>query len=210
MDSEQCMLILHSFSFSPSFIPFNLTVTLMRCCVVYYLFPSILYSVLYYLFLFSLIILYMQSLRCIFLGAFMTNVSRIAAKVSPYIISSNVKIVYISTDTCSMVQELRKEAYFGGLGVTILTPCDRSPPTRGDPQATLRLLAEIEMMKNGLYFFGLMRSNLCSMVYLLRHHGQQQSKNTINLIACKDCRERLDVFNDKNDDALPRRLFLRQ
>lgn len=77
-----------------------------------------------------------------------------------------------------------------------MTPCEhpatKGQPERGHPEDTLRLLAEIEMMRGGAWFIGLMRSNLCSTVWLLRH-GKAQ-RQTANFISCIGCQERLELF----------------
>lgn len=127
-------------------------------------------------------------------GAFMSNATALALKVRPYLESSHISAVYVSTDTCDMFDALKSSSLLG-FGATVLySPCQHAKaPSRGKPDDTLRLIAEIEMMRNGVYFFGLMRSNLCSTVYLLRHTRQQ--KNTINFIPC-DCIERIEVFEN--------------
>ena len=74
----------------------------------------------------------------------------IAEKVRPYLVSSGIHRVYVSTDSCKVLQELRQPELLGFSGVTIVSPCDRGPsPGRGHPEDTLRLIAEIEMMRHG-------------------------------------------------------------
>ena len=140
----------------------------------------------------------------------MNNMSAIALKIQPYLFSSGIQTIYVSTDSCEVIPSLREPELLGLQGTVIHSPCDRGPsPSRGHPEHTPRLLAEIEMMRHGMeisavlsqqsmttvtgtYFFGLMRSNLCSLVYLLRNSIEQ--KNTINLVACRGCNERIEVF----------------
>lgn len=126
---------------------------------------------------------------------FMNNMTRVALAVAPYLETSHITWIYISTDTCDYIPGLRQ--LLGTSGRTIVSPCDHpvveGQPGRGHPEDTLRLLAEIEMMRGGAWFFGLMRSNLCSTVWLLRH-GKAQ-RQTVNFISCVGCQERLELYS---------------
>lgn len=138
----------------------------------------------------------------------MSNMTAVTSKVRPYMVSSGIKTVYVSTDTCDVVPRLRNELSLDSNEYIIVSPCDRgASPGRGHPDDTWRLLAEIEMMRHGIrcslctisdwmpatFFFGLMRSNLCTLVYLVRHSKLQ--KNTINLVHCNGCQEKVEIFN---------------
>lgn len=80
----------------------------------------------------------------------MINMTAIAEVIQPYLQANNISWVYLSTDSCEVVSELRTVDRLGFGSNVIVSPCDReASPTRGRPQDTLRLLAEIEMMRHG-------------------------------------------------------------
>ena len=80
----------------------------------------------------------------------MSNATSIAEKVRPYLVSSGIHRLYVSTDSCDVLLQLRKPELLGSNGIVLMSPCDRGPsPQRGHPEDTLRLIAEIEMMRHG-------------------------------------------------------------
>ena len=82
----------------------------------------------------------------------MTNMTSIASKVHPYITSTGIHTLYISTDVCDSLAILRRQPTLHA--VTIVSPCDTGHnPLRGGAANTLRLFAEIEMMRNGTLLF---------------------------------------------------------
>lgn len=80
----------------------------------------------------------------------MNNMDAIANKIRPYVNSSGITVIYVSTDACEVLPILRDESVLGFNGNRIVSPCEiEESPERGRPEDTLRLLAEIEMMRHG-------------------------------------------------------------
>ena len=108
--------------------------------------------------------------------AFMNNVTAIAEYIKPYLIDKNINNLFISTDNCTVVSVFR--LIFDKSLFRIYSACDDSrahgDPHRGTYEQTLRLIAEIDMLVKGRYFFGLIHSNLVRMVYRLRYFNNMQ------------------------------------
>ena len=96
-----------------------------------------------------LIPLFIDSICCI-LGDFLNNKTLVTNMIQPHLTENkHIKTIYISTDECEYVDALKGKEFFGESGVKIISPCDLASVSRGGPDNTRKLIAEIEMMRNG-------------------------------------------------------------
>lgn len=136
-----------------------------------------------------------------------THLSNTYEEIKPYLYPSpnGLKNLYVSTDNCTMLTELSS---YLSKEVNVYSPCNllfhkaaadhlftdlsfndgnkdaeaivgTFNPRKGGYRPTLRLLAEIDMLVNGVHFFGLLNSNLVRMVHRLR--SPERQKNTHGL-----------------------------
>jgi hypothetical protein len=111
----------------------------------------------------------------------MTHLNNTYQLMKPYLYPApgGYRHLYIATDDCGSVQRL--VTYIPKGSITVHGPClsadaaHRAMARTRDKQhadighiATLRLMADIDMLVHGAHFFGLMSSNLVRLVYRLR------------------------------------------
>jgi hypothetical protein len=134
------------------------------------------------------------------------------------------KHVYVSTDNCTMLTELTtylsKEVtiyspcytwyHKDAVDIPIIPNVnvvnsneihdrtwggDYNPRNPGEYRSTLRLFAEIEMLVNGVHFFGLLNSNLVRMIHRLRSVERQTNTHGLAYdLTSVDFRCRLDTL----------------
>jgi hypothetical protein len=122
----------------------------------------------------------------------MTHLQNTYNLIKPFLLPSpgGYSNLYVSTDNCTMLSELTS---YLDKGVSVYSPCYSKfhknveegglvgdfNPRKMDYRSTLRLFAEIEMLVNGVHFFGIMNSNLVRLIHRLRSPDRQ--KNTHGL-----------------------------
>jgi hypothetical protein len=118
-----------------------------------------------------------------------TNTSNIAEFIRPFMTDDSHSDLFVATDACETVHELRKLL---PLNIEIHSSCNvqlASPPaavvgadaennetnnrfgTQRDYAGALKLLADVEMLRNGRHFFGLAESNVVRLARRLQPPG---------------------------------------